>query len=142
MTYVNATSYEWTATQVESSSSSEPSSPKALSGTDFMLLLLTQLQNQNPLEPMSETEMMGQVTSMNSLEELGKISASLEDLNGTNEIGYASSLIGKTVTINLDDEHVVTGEVTSVLRYDGAVKVRVGDVDYPLSDVLLVTNEE
>ncbi|MGB9640208.1 MAG: flagellar hook assembly protein FlgD [Anaerolineales bacterium] len=54
-----------------------------LSGFDanaFMMILLAQLRNQNPLEPMDDKELIGQMTQLNSLEELKKISAGVEKL--------------------------------------------------------------
>jgi len=54
-----------------------------LSGLDanaFMMILLAQLRNQNPLEPMDDKELIGQMTQLNSLEELKKISAGVEKL--------------------------------------------------------------
>lgn len=46
----------------------------------FMMILLAQLRNQNPLEPMDDKELIGQMTQLNSLEELKKISAGVEKL--------------------------------------------------------------
>jgi flagellar basal-body rod modification protein FlgD len=55
-----------------------PQSTSGLSGFDanaFMAILLAQLRNQNPLEPMDDKELIGQMTQLNSLEELKKISS-------------------------------------------------------------------
>lgn len=54
--------------------------PPAAMGEQFMQLLLAQLRNQNPLEPMDNSEFMGQMTQLNSLQELQKMNDSLTRL--------------------------------------------------------------
>jgi flagellar basal-body rod modification protein FlgD len=50
----------------------------------FMALLLTQLQNQDPLEPLESTEFVSQLATFSSLEKLTSIESILEDLlNGS-----------------------------------------------------------
>ncbi|RCK71976.1 MAG: Flagellar basal-body rod modification protein FlgD [Anaerolineae bacterium] len=59
------------------------SATSALSGFDsnaFMAILLVQLRNQNPLEPMDDKDLIAQMAQLNSLEELKKISAGIETL--------------------------------------------------------------
>ncbi len=65
------------------SSAKATQSSGGLSGFDanaFMAILLAQLRNQNPLEPMDDKELIGQMTQLNSLEELKKISRGIETL--------------------------------------------------------------
>jgi flagellar basal-body rod modification protein FlgD len=49
-------------------------------GSEFMQILLAQLRHQNPMEPMDDKELIGQMTQLNSLQELQKISATLDGL--------------------------------------------------------------
>jgi len=59
------------------------SASSALNGFDsnaFMAILLVQLRNQNPLEPMNDKDLIAQMAQLNSLEELKKISAGIETL--------------------------------------------------------------
>lgn len=59
------------------------SASSALNGFDsnaFMAILLVQLRNQNPLEPMEDKDLIAQMAQLNSLEELKKISAGIETL--------------------------------------------------------------
>lgn len=59
------------------------SATSALNGFDanaFMAILLVQLRNQNPLEPMDDKDLIAQMAQLNSLEELKKISAGIETL--------------------------------------------------------------
>lgn len=76
-------------TAVSSSPSAAAPSPNAsLSGFDanaFMAILLAQLRNQNPLEPMNDKDLVAQMAQLTSLEELKKISAGIETLIKLNQ---------------------------------------------------------
>lgn len=72
------------ATSTSTTNSTNPDNKSSgLSGFDanaFMMILLAQLRNQNPLEPMDDKELIGQMAQLNSLEELKKISAGVDKL--------------------------------------------------------------
>ena len=76
--------------------------PKHVLGKDdFLKLLLVELQNQDPLSPVNEREMMAQLTQFSSLEQLMGIRESLETMTGMarNQHRLAfSHMIGKVVT--------------------------------------------
>ncbi len=79
---------------------------------DFMQLLITQMQNQNPLEPMNNQEMAAQLATFSQLEMSEEMNSNLENMNESMaelsksfegamlvaEIDYAKSLLGKDVT--------------------------------------------
>lgn len=67
------------ATHAQAQPSTAAATPAAqpVMGEQFMQLLLAQLRNQNPLEPMENSEFMGQMTQLNSLQELQKMNDSL-----------------------------------------------------------------
>lgn len=50
----------------------------------FMFLLLAQLRNQNPLEPLEDKEFMAQMTQINSLKELQNMNRAINELYETN----------------------------------------------------------
>ena len=77
-----------------------------------MTILLAQLKNQNPLEPMKDNEMMAQMTQLNSLQELQAIKAKMEQLAASNSASYAAGLIGKQIKAVLPDGTTVEGLVS------------------------------
>lgn len=52
----------------------------ALDNSAFMEVLLAQLRHQNPLQPMDDKDLIGQMAQLNSLQELQKINSALEKL--------------------------------------------------------------
>ena len=90
---------------------------------DYMKLLITQLQNQNPLEPLNNNEMSSQLAQFSQLQQLESMNSNFaEVLEITNRSyanslrSYANSLIGQKVTFFAQD--TVTG---NLVRKEGVV---------------------
>lgn len=89
---------------------------------DFLRLLVTQLQNQDPLNPLQGTEFVSQLAQFSSLEQLTNINGALEqNLQAsqamTQSIGnsLAATLVGKEVRASANG-----------LQYDGTSTVSLG----------------
>lgn len=70
---------------------------------DFLNLLITQLQNQDPLNPTDSVEFTAQLAQFSSLEQLGNVNENLVELKNFQASinnSQAVSLIGKTITAN------------------------------------------
>jgi len=76
---------------------------------DYMKLLVTQLQNQNPLEPMDNDQMASQLAQFSSLQQLETMNSSFADVLATTNRNYANSLLDKNVTFYT--ENSATGEL-------------------------------
>lgn len=110
---------------------------------DFMTLLFAQLKNQDPMKPMDSSEMMSQISTLNSLNALLSIKESISTLNSSQTLSYATSLIGKTINAvpdSNDTSTIVTGVVTSMTTYNGETLVQIGDTDVKLSTIVSVSN--
>jgi flagellar basal-body rod modification protein FlgD len=107
---------------------------------NYMTLLVTQLQNQNPLDPMDNQDMAAQLAQFNQLQQLETLNASFSSALDMAQRSYASSLIGKEVSFQrtLEDgtSSTVTGEVAGVtVGHDGQIVLAVGSQTVSLSDV-------
>lgn len=114
----------------------------SLDNDDFMTLLFAELKNQDPMKPMDSGEMMSQIATLNSLNALMSIKESMVEVNKSQTLSYAASLIGKTITAipdANDPKSLVTGVVTSMTNIDGETKVQIGDTDVKLSTIYSVT---
>lgn len=103
------------------------STNSTLSMDDFFTLLAAQLRYQDTSNPMSNSEMMSQMTQMANLssitnlsDTLGKVATTIEEaMNSMSQIslsGYATNLLGRTVTVaDLDDSGNMTGTTTGTV---------------------------
>ncbi len=114
-----------------------------LTADDFFKLLIAQLQNQDPSEPVGNAELLQQLSAMRNLQsntELGETLKQLADSMGTAEarateqLSIGASYIGKSVT--LDD--LTVGVVDRALAEGGEILVGVNGTDVPLSRVVSV----
>ena len=90
---------------------------------DYMKLLVTQLQNQNPLEPMDNNDMASQLAQFSQLSQLESMSSSFAEVLETTNRSYANSLLGKNISFYAEND--VTGELEQ----------KAGTVDSVFNDV-------
>lgn len=110
---------------------------------DYMKLLVTQLQNQNPLEPMDNNEMSSQLTQFSQLGQLESMNTSFAKVLATTEQNHATSLIGKSVTFAgvtaAGTTDIITGKVDRILTDEkGNPVLGVGNYALSLSDIISV----
>ncbi len=82
---------------------------------DFLLLLVTQLQNQDPLNPQDPTEFTSQLAQYSSLEQLFTVNdqlGQLETTNGNVVQMTALGLMGQNVVVQSDSVTLGSGSVT------------------------------
>lgn len=109
-------------------------------GAQFMQLLLAQLRNQNPLDPVQDKDFMGQVTQLNSFQELQKMTKLLQSLSKSNQLTEAAGLIGKTVKVKAADGHVRSGLVSGVSLTGDTAMLIMGKDQAALADVIGVSD--
>lgn len=109
-----------------------------LSADDFVTLLMAQLRNQNPLEPLQDKDLMAQFAQLNSLEALKQIKENMEALLQVNLSNLASSLIGKQVMTTQADGQVLQGVVKGYEIRGSVYYVQVGDAWWPLREITQV----
>ena len=113
-------------TDIASTSSTTPT-PTSLSrntgGTlgkdDFLKLFVTQLQHQDPMNPMQDSDFMGQMASFSSLEQITNLAAANDRIATSLSSTSAIGLLGRTVSYVGADDEIHTGTVEKVTTTDG-----------------------
>jgi flagellar basal-body rod modification protein FlgD len=99
----------------------------------FLRLLITQLQYQNPLDPMKDRDFIAQMAQFSSLEQMQNLNASIDSLRLMEAASQAASLIGRQVTLlTPSGDSTLTGTVESVHFQAGVPQIVVDGVEYDL----------
>ncbi|MDA0283392.1 MAG: hypothetical protein O3B13_03090 [Planctomycetota bacterium] len=134
---------------------SSAATPKEKSGTgfnsltadDFLTLLIAQLQNQDPTEPVDNAEILNQLATMQGLTSNLELSDTLKDVatsleqNGEDfgqRLSVGASYIGQAVT--LDDSSV--GIVDRAFVSNGETFVGINGNDVPINRVVSVNGPQ
>jgi len=108
----------------------------------FLKLLVTELQNQDPLDPMSTSDMISQISQIRAIEASDDLSTTLESVSLGQKLATASSLLGQTVTGLTDKSQSVTGVVDRVSVADGVATLHIGDSAVSLENVSAIESAE
>src|SRR5690349_16327353 len=115
-----------TTSAIDAPAARTTSNPKSkLKVEDFINLMVTQLQNQDPTSPTSNTELLQQMSQIGQLQSQDDLQSSMKSLVLQNNIGSASSLIGKHVTgISDTSGDEIDGQVKSISVEKGSVTLK------------------
>lgn len=110
---------------------------------EFLKLLVTELQNQDPTNPMQDREFIAQMAQFTSMEQMMNMNKGMEKLAGTMNFQSSFELLGRTVSVNNEsavdtNNAVIHGMVESVSKSGNEVMVKVNGRQYPLSSVMNV----
>jgi flagellar basal-body rod modification protein FlgD len=104
----------------------------------FLSILIKQLQNQDPMQPMEDKEFIAQMAQFSSVEQLMNISKQLTAMSQS--LGSVSGLIGKEISwINDSDDGssaLESGIVSSIIVKDGVQYAAVGEYAIPLNKII------
>lgn len=114
-----------------------------LSMTDFYTLLAAQLKYQDADNPMDTSQMMAQMVQTQMIDAITNMSSAVNQMSTMNLTTYASSMVGKEVTMaEVDEDGKYTGKdtkgvVTGVLLGSDPI-LYIGDKEYHLSQLMSV----
>jgi flagellar basal-body rod modification protein FlgD len=112
-----------------SSQSTNPSS--TLTQANFLQLLVTQMTSQDPLSPVSDTDMAAQMAQFSALQ-------TAQATDGDMKILQANTLLGRTVAVTATSGAQTSGVVSAVQIQAGTPSVVVNGVTYALNQILAI----
>jgi flagellar basal-body rod modification protein FlgD len=119
-TQLSAQDLATTRTEVDSFNKSIKSGKAGqanLDRDDFLKLLITQLQHQDPTSPVEDKDFIAQMAQFSSLEQMTNMSTGFQKLSSLLASSEASQVLGKTVELH-DGDNLVHGVVDRVIRGD------------------------
>ncbi len=125
------------------SSSGSNSSGYNLTPQNFMQLMVTQLQHQDPTQPTSSADLLSQMSEIGQLESSTELQTTMSSVTLQTQVGSASSLIGKTVSGIDSNNNTSSGVVNSVSVAGGAVSLKLDNGDtMPLTGLANITSTD
>ena len=131
---VNSQTSAGSSTQVNGSGTSASSLTSAADQQDrFMKLLVAQMKNQDPLNPMDNAQMTSQIAQINTVSGIEKLNTTVDSLRASFvslQAQGAAQLVGRDVLVEGSGLNLVNGAARAGLDLDGsasAVKVEILD---------------
>jgi len=106
---------------------------KVLGQDDFLKLLTMQMQNQDPMNPQTNTDFVAQMAQFTTLEQSRSMTNSLQSIQARQDVQTAVQLLGKPVQLS-DGRMGLVEKVT--LDSTGAPTLQVGSNTYKLNQVV------
>ena len=107
----------------QAASTAGAGSSSQLNSSDFLSLLTTELKNQDPMNPVDDTQSMAQLAQFSALSATEELNKSFQSFQSNFGVLQSASLIGKTVTVSTPDatgnSSNVTGTVASIAVQNG-----------------------
>lgn len=110
--------------------------PEILGKDDFLRILLTQLQNQDPISPIEDREFIAQLAQFSSLEQMTNLSKEFSSLSQSINATQLYQLLGKQVQIQTSNQSI-DGVVSSITT-GGNPQIEVGGNYYDPADIIKI----
>ena len=104
---------------------------------EFLNLLVTQLQNQDPLEPVKQEQFISQLTEISTLESVEKLNVRFDQMLEVQELSQGASLAGKNVRY-LENGRTFSGTVEEVTFQQGKTGAVINGQTVDLQNILSV----
>ncbi|MEM1329319.1 MAG: flagellar hook capping FlgD N-terminal domain-containing protein [Planctomycetota bacterium] len=98
-----------------------------LGSDEFLQIILTEMSNQDPLDPNDTSQLLDQLSSIRSIESDINLTDQLEKLVAQDQLAAASDTIGKAVTGLTEDGRRVAEIVASVSRTQDGIVLNLRD---------------
>jgi flagellar basal-body rod modification protein FlgD len=139
MSTVDGTSLTTAAT---TSLTSATDSASTLGKEDFLNLLVAQLKNQDPLDPVKNEDFIAQLAQFNSLEQMMNLNSNFSSFNSMQSISSASNFIGKLVAWTDSSGNAQSGQVTEVGIQSGTPYLVVGTNTLTIDQITAITTSD
>jgi flagellar basal-body rod modification protein FlgD len=107
-----------------------------LTATDFLNLFITQLRNQDPLNPTSSDSFLTQTAQLSQVQGIAQLDQDVAKMLTLQQLTQGADLIGKKVTyLAASGNGPQTGAVSGVSLANGQAQLTVGSATVPLSQV-------
>ena len=139
-TVPNSTSTNSTGSSTSTKQNASPNDAlRGLDMSEFLKLMIAQLQNQDPLQPLDNAEILQQISQIRQIGESEKLTTTLDSVLLNQNLSSASSLLGKNIKALTADGTAVDGTVERVSVVKGVPRLHVGEFEVGLNNLAEIT---
>ena len=103
---------------------------KQLGQDDFLKLLTVQLQQQDPMKPMDDTQSIAQMAQFSSLQQMSELNDSFTAMRLDSQMASASTLLGRQATMKDAGGAEITGVIDSVEQSESGPMLSINGKTY------------
>lgn len=129
-----------TSTTSSESLTNSSNSGSTINSDTFLTLLVAEMQNQDPLEPTSNTEWVSQYATFTQVEQIGEMRDSMDVLRANSMIG--NEVVMKVTNQTTGEQSYKRGTVDYVIVENGEPLLVIDEEKYKLSDLDSVASKE
>jgi flagellar basal-body rod modification protein FlgD len=107
----------------------------ALTSQDFLKMLITELKNQDPTQPVSNSELLQQLSQMQALQSNVELKSTLDNFANNEQIASGASFLGKVVSGTDGNNNQVAGVADRVFMQNGTLMIGVGSSALSVANV-------
>jgi flagellar basal-body rod modification protein FlgD len=115
--------------------SSTPNGFAALTSQDFLKMLITELKNQDPTQPVSNAELLQQLSQMQALQSNVELNSTLTSFSTNQQISSGASFLGKVVSGTDSNQNPVSGVADRVFVQNGTMMIGIGSSSLSVANV-------
>lgn len=110
-----------------------------LDSEDFLKLLIAQLQNQDPTDPLDSDQLLRQISEMRNLQAGLELQNTLKNLSLTQQLASSTGFLGREITaLHGDQKEEIQGVVERIILRDGKALLSVNGKEVALTEVQTV----
>ncbi|MBR0963552.1 flagellar hook assembly protein FlgD [Bradyrhizobium diazoefficiens] len=119
---MNVTSATDSTSTSSSTSSTTTTASNSVDYNTFLQLLVAEMKNQDPTNPMDTSQYMSQFAQLSTVEQAMQTNTKLDSLLSSQSLSQADGLIGKTVSFTDSTGASFSGKVVSIsINSDGSI---------------------
>jgi flagellar basal-body rod modification protein FlgD len=107
----------------------------ALTSQDFLKMLITELQNQDPTQPVSNSELLQQLSQMQALQSNVELKSTLDNFANNEQIASGASFLGKVVSGTDANNNQVSGVADQIFMQNGTLMIGIGSSAISVANV-------
>jgi len=142
MSAVSSTSGASSSQSQQASQASSTDPFNSLNTNTFIQLLVTEMENQDPMNPMSNSDILQEIGEIRSVDATTQLTTTLNSVLAGQSVATASSLIGRNINGMDAQGNTVSGTVSSVSLANGTATLSVGSQSVPLSNVTQILPQQ